>query len=319
MTTDHGLDTLIGDLQSSRFERRAKALNALGAMVSARTAPAALAPRLTPLAGHADPGIRAAALSLLGALDGLEVLPLLEAHAGDPEPEVRAVVEDAAEELGEAGRPLLKKLVKDSDFGVRFWAAAALSTQHEPEGFPVLVEGLAPSATRFEALQGLRRLGDRRAEEPVRKVLGKWFLAAIDRVAAAGVLASFGDEPSKALLLKELQRRGDVRGLAMEIAGELGLAEAVPVLEAVFKDKSDDYRGSAAMGLASMKQERFFVDFVALLRDESATADVRGDAAWALRLLDTSASRQALQEAEGSVRVAEVADAIREALAESAH
>ena len=160
-------------------------------------------------------------------------------------------------------------------------------------------------------------MGDKRAEAPVRKVFGRWMLPAIDKVAAAGVLTRLGDPAAKDALLKEMQRkRSDVRGLAMEIAGELKVAEAVPILEAVFRDQLDEYRGSAAMGLGSMKQERFTRDFESVLRDEAQTEDLRGDVAWALQLLGTDDALRALKDASTAVKDDRVREDIHHALQE---
>jgi HEAT repeat protein len=313
-------DSLLADLQASRYEKRVQAFNAISELLlkgegDPRVGP--LLQRLRLLDTHPDGGVRAHVLSLVGLAEGDRSLALLEAHALDAEPEVRAAIEDVAEDIGEPARPLLKRLSKDADFGVRFWAAVALSEMGDAEGYEVLVEGLATSQTRFEALQGMRRLGDKRAEAPVRKVFGRWMLPAIDKVAAAGVLTRLGDPAAKDALLKEMQRkRSDVRGLAMEIAGELKVAEAVPILEAVFRDQLDEYRGSAAMGLGSMKQERFTRDFESVLRDEAQTEDLRGDVAWALQLLGTDDALRALKDASTAVKDDRVREDIHHALQE---
>lgn len=312
------LDTLLADLSAPRFEKRWTAFNALLERIHGGSDAEvdALCARLQPLLKSKDSNVRARTLELLGAGQGEKAIPLLFEHASDADPEVRASVEDVAEELGEPGRPLLRKLVGDPEFGVRFWAAVALSEAGEAAGYDVLVEGLSTQYTRFEALQGLRRLGDRRAEAPVRKVFGKWFLPALDRIAAAGVLASFGDAEAKERLLKELgRRRSDVRGLAMEVVGELKLPEAAAALEAIFRDPDDPDRGSAAIALGAMRQEGRLEEFVARLRDESAEVEVRCDLAWALQRLGTEAARAALKDAALATKNEDVLAEIREALA----
>ena len=104
----------------------------------------------------------------------------------------------------------------------------------------------------------------------------------------------------------------------MEVAGELGLAEAFPVLDAIFRDEADDYRGSAAMGLGSGKQEKYLPELSRLLIDEKQGADLRGDVAWALQLMGSEAALQALREAEAKVADADVREDVRRALEERA-
>jgi HEAT repeat protein len=295
------LESLVADLTSSRTDKRNAAVSALFEAIEARQETDALeklAKMLEPMASGKLSWDRALAIHAIGRVRLEQAVPLLEKHLGDPDSEVRAAVEDIAEDIGEAGKPLLKKLVKDPDFGVRFWAAATLSETGDAEGVEVLIEGMSTSGTRFEALQGLRRLGDRRGEPAARKVLGKWFLAAIDRVAALGLLAAVGDPDAKKKLVEEIgKRRSDGRGLAMQIAGEIKLAEAVPVLEAIFRDREDPHRGSAAMALGEMKLEKFLPELTAMLLNDQETADLRGDVAWALHLNGTEPALAALREA----------------------
>ncbi len=308
-------DKLVADVQTTEHPRWVEAFNKLAEVIDSGRAPDTLGDRLAPLAERKEGWIRERGIRLLAALKKEAVLPVLEAHAADAEPEVRAAVEDVAEDLGEAGRPLLRQLVKDSDLAVRFWAAAALAEAQIGDGYEVLVEGLATTATRFEALQGLRRLGDRRAEPSVRKVMGKWFLPALDRVAGEGVLASFGDAGAKERLVKELtRRRSDVRGLAMEMVGEMKLSEGLPVLEAVAKDPGDDHRGAAVMALGSTRDDRYLERLAGLLRDTALDPDLRADAAWALHLLGTEAAQAVLKEAAASEKHATVAEELRYAL-----
>jgi HEAT repeat protein len=298
-------------------ERGGRAQMALIGLASEKKDLEAIVLGVKPLADHADARVRTRAITILAVAMGVSVLPILEAHLRDPDPAVRAAIEDAAEDVGEPGRGLLKRLVADSDFGVRFWAAVTLSELGDGDGLKVLVEGLAAPNTRFESLQGLFRLRDRSAEVPVRHLLTKWFLPAIDRVAALGVLARLGDAPARKTLQDEIERRkSDVRGLAIEIAGDLPLDDAVPTLERILADKKDPMRGAAAVALGRMGVRRVSTELARLLADEAEDADLRASAAEGLGALGTAEAREALQKAAESVKDAEVKDAVNEALGE---
>lgn len=295
------LEKLVADLTSSRTDKRNAAVSALFEAIEAGTETEALdrmATMVEPMAEAKLSWDRALAIHLVGRVRLERAVPLLEKHLTDPDSEVRAAVEDIAEDLGVAGKPILKKLAKDEDFGVRFWAAATLSETGDAAGVDALLEGLKVSGTRFEALQGLRRLGDRRGEPAAHKILKKWFLAPIDRVAALGFLASMGDAEAKKRLVEEIgKKRSDGRGLAMQIAGEIKLGEAVPVLEAIFRDPADPQRGSAAMALGEMKLEKLLPELVSMLSDETQSNDLRGDVAWALHLNGSEQALKALRDA----------------------
>ena len=270
-----------------------------------------------PLADHADARVRSRAIAVLAVAMGDAVLPVLDAHLNDPDSGVRAAVEDAAEDIGAAGRALLKKLVADPDFGVRFWAAVTMSELGDGVGLKVLLEGLASSNTRFESLQGLFRLGDQSAKEPVNHILTKWFLPAIDRVAALGVLARLGDPAARKTLADEIERKkSDVRGLAIEIAGDLPLDDAVPALDRILADRKDPMRGAAAVALGRMKVTRVCKELSRVLADDAEDADMRANAAEGLGALASVEARQALSTAAASVQDAEVKEAIAEALGE---
>jgi len=305
---------LVSDLVSSG-DRALRAEAALLELVHQGKDVPAIVEGVRPLADHADARVRTRAIMVLSEALGASVLPILEAHLSDLDGGVRAAIEDAAEDIGEAGRGLLKRLVADSDMGVRFWAAVTLSEAGDADGSKVLVEGLQSSYTRFEALQGLFRLGEKSAEEPVRRIMKKWFLPAIDRVAAAGLLAKLGDMPARKLLLEEIARRkSDVRGLAIAFAGDLPLSEAVPTLEKILSDKKDPMRGAAAVALGRMKVERLTGELARILGDEAEDVDMRASAAEGLGALGTPEATQALNNALTSVKDAELRQAIEEAL-----
>lgn len=295
------LEKLVADLTSSRTDKRNAAVAELFTAIEAgeeTDALETLASMVEPMAEAKLPWDRALAIHLVGRVRMERAVPLLEKHLTDPDSEVRAAVEDVAEDLGEAGKPILKKLVKDEDFGVRFWAAATLSETGDADGVDVLLEGLKISGTRFEALQGLRRLGDRRGEPAAYQILKKWFLAPIDRVAALGFLAARGAPDARAKLVEEIgKRRSDARILAMQIAGELKLVDALPALEGVFHDPADPHRGSAAMALGEMRMEKHLPELAALVADEKQSNDLRGDVAWALHLNGSDQALQALRDA----------------------
>jgi hypothetical protein len=154
-------DVLLQHLGSSDADLVVAALEAL-----AREPGALTLARLTPVAKHAQPRARAAALGAAARLDAPapERLALLEGARGDTAVEVRRAV---ATGLGAAGSGdtvvALTALLADADEGTAAAARDALVrlAATQPRAIEALVEGLvapAPNA-RLRAAEGLARVG----------------------------------------------------------------------------------------------------------------------------------------------------------------
>lgn len=309
------IQAAIRDLLSGRPDRQERADRTLHRLVADPAESDSLVEQLLPLADHGSSQVRLVALQAVAAARGALALPLLEAHACDADSEVRAAIEDAAEALGEPARPLLTRFLGDEELVVRFWAATALAEVGDGAALAVLIEGLAHSSTRFEALHALRVLGDPRCEAPVREILRKGSLAPTERVAAAGVLARLGDAGGRSVLVEEAsKRRSEGRGLAIELVAELGIAQAAPSLEAALHDRGDPFRGAAAVALGRLKIERAAAQLGSIVGDEGDDSDVRAQAVEGLATLGTEVARTALREAAPRVRDAEIRSAIDDAL-----
>lgn len=225
----------------------------------------------------------------------------------DPSPGVRL---QAVHTLGPLGLPELEERfavrLEDPDRLVRVSAAAALATSRDPRAVPVLLAALDSRHTREEALHALRGLvsvGDRAAiEAGARRILGRILSSRYERIAAAGVLAALGLEDGKRQLLVRMEKRGADRPVAMEIAGELRLAEAASILGRVAGDKADPLRGTALRALASLGSPEALRLCERVLLDEAEDADTRSDAAEGLLLHGGEEAEAALEKARGAVQ-----------------
>jgi HEAT repeat protein len=315
MLPNHDIGKAIEGLLSGSQKRQAEAHETLVKLADEPANAEALASSLAPLASHPSPQVRGTAWIALATAQGEVALTLLESHSNDREPEARCDLAQAASLIGAPARALLAKLVRDEVFEVRFEAASGLAESGDAAAFPVLVEGLERPAMRFAALSALQILGDPRSSEPVRQFFKKAFLSASERTAAAGVLAKLGDDEAKSWLLQRVtSRKGDDRGLAIELAGELRLLSAFEPLARSLADRSDLFRGAAARALGMLGDERAFELIRAVLFDESEDEETRMDAAEGLMNLKTDEAKLFLEKAKESVRSPQVREVIEEAL-----
>ncbi|WP_373047984.1 HEAT repeat domain-containing protein [Vulgatibacter sp.] len=238
----------------------------------------------------------------------------------DPSPGVRLQVIHTLGPLGlpEVAEALVPRL-RDEDLRVRTTAASALAFGGDARGLDVLVEALEKRATREEALHALRQIAaaDERGAvaEAVRRIFGGLFTSRFERVAAAGVLAALGDAGGRTHLVERTGKTGMDRPLAMELCGELGIAEAEPLLVQAAADRKDTLRGTALRALASMQAASAFPSCSDVLLDESEDVDVRSDAAEGLLLLGTAAAEGVLLQAREQIRDQRVGRVVQACLA----
>jgi HEAT repeat protein len=151
----------------------------------------------------------------------------------DDDPKVRA---NAAHALGSIGgnraRKKLRAALSDTDPEVRREAALALARMKDATGLPVLRQALSEPAALFDALEALGELRDRESADLVAALARGFFLPLAAKAAAARTLVMLDDPRGVAILSKLLRGwRGDARGYAVQIAGELAITELGPELE----------------------------------------------------------------------------------------
>lgn len=221
----------------------------------------------------------------------------------DPSPGVRLQV---IHTLGPLGLPQVPDAfaaaLGDEDERVRTTAASALAHAGDARGFDVLLAALDRRDTREEALYALRHLAGRGDDQAlargVRRIFGALLASRTERVAAAAVLAALGDREGTAHLVERAGKRGHDRPLALELVGELRLAEAEPLLLATAHSRTDPYRGTALRALGSLQVAEARQLCTEALLDPAEDLDVRCDAAEGLLLHGGREAEAALQQAE---------------------
>ena len=205
----------------------------------------------------------------------------------------------------------LAEMTRTEALAVRIAAARALAQRGDGRAFPVLLEGLSGRHFRYPSLEGLRFLRDHRAGEPAAKIMNSVFSGAFERTQAAGVLVALGEPRGGEFLMERLRRRkrDDDRGLAIELAAEVGLHDAVPELERIAEDRADIFRGAALKALLALEPRRFERVLCAVARDEQDDPDVRSDALEAISRLPGEQPRRAMEDARtsSSAEVSELA------------
>jgi len=191
------------------------------------------------------PEVRFQAVASLAEVDPVRAFEPLLGALKDADAEVRGA---AAAALGDHGdrraRDPLAVLLQDADASCRFESAYALARFGDQRAIPTLVGLIDDRDFSLPALQGLTTLRAEEAREAARRVMGRMFRPALQRVRAAGVLAALGDGDGRTFLKKRLDhRREDVRGLTIQALGEVGDEWALDLLrELRGKARDDDQR-----------------------------------------------------------------------------
>jgi HEAT repeat protein len=307
------LDVILLDLVSGNNAATDRARDRLLDLAREDAQRQAVSEATKPLLTHESARVRGMAFVILAEALGEEAIPLLSDHLDEKDAGARY---DLVHALGAAGaREPLVRLVADPVQEVRFLAAVELAAVGNGAGVPALLEGLSWAQTRFQALSALYRLGERSAVEPARKLLHRVFVGPFERTAAAGLLARLGDDEARAFLVRRVaSRRGDDRGLAIELVGDLRLLGATDALVATLQDRRDVFRGAAARALGMIGDDRLREFLVRVLLDEKDDPDTRSDAAEGLLHLGTPLARQALEAATREIKDGEVLAVVREAL-----
>ncbi len=212
---------------------------------------AAVQPLIGALASG-PPDVRFQAVASLVELDGARALAPLMAALEDRDPEVRG---SAAAGLGDLeaheAADAIAVLLADPLESVRVEAAYALGRLRDPRGLPALLPLTTHRDFGFMVCELLGKLGDPEAVEALERAQGRIFLHPFVRLRAAASLVRLGRETSRAFLLGRCKSwRSDVRGLALELLGEVGGRGAREVLLDALRSRSTEaaVRGLGLLG-----------------------------------------------------------------------
>lgn len=300
------VEELVRALEEGQPKERIAAAAAL--VERCRTDPAArerYLMRFVTLLADDSPAIRGeAAVGVIVCDERGEHLERVARLLHDPRPGVRL---QAAHLLASLGLPELRErlagALADADVLVRVAVATALADAGDRRGVPALVEAVDHRLARVDALLALGRLGVPEGEAPARRILGRLFSNAFERVAAAAVLAALGREDGRKYLLARADRRRRAdRQMAIELLGERGVGGAAELLRDIAARADDPARGPALRAWAALGDDEGRRACAAALLDEREDPDVRMDAAEGLLLAGRDGDRAALE------RAAEAAD-----------
>jgi HEAT repeat protein len=203
------------------------------------------------ITGVTDPDqrVRAAAVELMGALGGLDVVRMLRAQTGDAEAPVRAAAVRALGALGEATEADVRGLLGDPSSVVREAAVLAVAEARLSSLLPTLIELLRDNdvGVRHEAALAIGALGDRsvvpallRAFPDPAADVSQAIAVAVSRLdleAVPGLIDSLVESPdveAKLALIRTLDQRG---------------SEAIPVLYRLRSDYIPAVRAAAIKAL----------------------------------------------------------------------
>jgi HEAT repeat protein len=296
------LEELAAGLSSRDGARRADASRALLERWQQGDAAAAdaLFPKLADLLDDDEAMVRVAALSavqLVRKKENLEALasPVL-ALLADPVARVRTGAIYAAVRIpGEAAQVQCRALLAHVEEPMRFAAATAFAQRKDPVCLPVLLASLREEVRRQEALSSLMALGDPAALPEVARLFEDERLQEFDKVLVAAALARFGDARGGEWLHNCITEEGDVRPIAAEWAGRLGVQAAIPALEELAGMEREPARGAALRALGRLKAPGAEERLLQLARDEETSPDLRMDAAEGLAELGTPAAKGLLE------------------------
>lgn len=197
------------------------------------------------------PDVRFQAVTSLVELADPRALPALLGALEDRDAEVRATAAAAVGDLkAHEGADAVALLLKDPDPRVSLEAAYALSRLGDDRGLDTLCRRATHRDFGFLACEALGRLGNPEARQALERAWKGFFVHPLTRVRAAASLLQLGEvAPRETLIVQSRSRRSEVRGLALELLGELGGAWALDALLAGLKGRSPD---AAARGLGAL-------------------------------------------------------------------
>jgi HEAT repeat protein len=295
---------LAEDLASANAGLRVDASRALldlwrAGSVDAAAAAAAFAARLGDLLEDVDPMVRINGLAGVRLLRREENLSkhaaAVQALLHDPVAQVRTAAVGAAAHLpGQAARDEVRAVLRSPEEPMRFQAACVLADLRDPAALPELIAALGEDIRRQEALSAILTLGDVAAVPAVAALFEDEGASEIDRTMAAAALARLGDARGGEHLAQRIAEGADDGPVAAEMAGRLGVQEAVPALSAIAEDEDALARGAALRALGRLRAPGAEERLLSVAADVSAPEDLRMDAAEGLAELDTARARDLL-------------------------
>lgn len=202
--------------------------------------------RLKDLIARGGELVRAQAAVSLAELVGKEAAPNLIEALRDDEARVRwsAVAALGDVEARETADEVAG-LLDDPDARVRFDAAYTLARFDDGRGVSVLGEYTTDRYWAFMCCEALGRLGDQSAVEPLTRAWKSFWQHPFVRVRAAASLAVLGVAEARLDLIRRARGfRASARGLALELLGEVGGTDVLPVLLSALE------RGRSPIGAA---------------------------------------------------------------------
>lgn len=234
----------------------------------------------------ANPRVRAEAAAALALVEEQRDSParkqaVLELLA-DEDPEVREQAAAAAGDLGlEAAIPPLAELLSDPTPAVALEAAFALASLKDPRARLPLEAALAHKRSRYDACEGLRRLGDPAAIPALQATLRGWFIDRIAQLSLRAALYALGERDQAQPLIDHTRSwRLPERTHAYALIGSHQVLEAEPLLLTQVQDPKARDRSLAMAALAQLPGGE--APLLAVATDPSESLDARLDAVDAL-------------------------------------
>jgi HEAT repeat protein len=255
---------------------------------------------------HADGGVRAGAVQLVGTMHHVESLETAHELLHDPSPDVRIALTQTLVKLeGRKAFDSLANLLADTDGSVRRAAAEAVGAISDGSGAGLLIPRLQDydPAVRLATIEILGRVGDGSCVDALRalqddpdakianatrdaltaigdRAVGP-FIADLTkkeiavRLAAFDALVKKGKAAVMPLLAEVEHRNPAIRIMVIELLGAIGDDLALPVFIRALKDRNKRIRGAAIAALGRTRSLATVQSLGEMLEDEdSGLADI---------------------------------------------
>jgi HEAT repeat protein len=210
------------------------------------------------LVGDPEDRVRAELAVALALIDAEPGEPTLGAVARLAEDEAVIVRREAAAALGDLGGrtahgALSARLAVEDDSEARFELAFALASLGDAAGRALLLEALRSSARRFDACEGLRRLGDPSVVPELQAVLQGWFLPWPERLTVLGTLYALGETTAGPPIVARVEAwRREESIFAIGLIGRHRVREGLPVLTQLAERRRSPLRVHALEALGRL-------------------------------------------------------------------